>query len=161
MNPLFGPAFGLLMVVTAGATGGPVVLAVLGLAVIAVGVSLADRRAATVAVLLNIVALALSDPSPLFAAVSGMSAAAYLVVRHSAGGGAVTMTIPMVAGLLGFTAAGLAATAVAVPVSWIPLLAPAIIAAVLIVVAWPLLGDDRTGDIPGPASDPALPGRYE
>lgn len=160
MNPLFGPAFGLLMVVTAATTGGPFVLGVLGLAVVAVGVSLADRRAATAAVLLSVVALALSDPSPLFAAVSGMSAAAYLVTRHCAGG-AVTMTVPMVAGLLGFTAAGLGATAVAVPVSWIPLLAPPIITAVLIVVALPLLGDDRTGDLPGPASGPALPGGYE
>ena len=111
MNPLFGPAFGLLMVVSAGATGGPVVLAVLGLAVIAVGVGLADSRAATAAVLLSITALALSDPSPLFAAVSGMSAAAYLVNRHGAASGAVTMTVPTVAGLIGFTAAGLAATA--------------------------------------------------
>ncbi|MEI6252774.1 MAG: hypothetical protein WCP30_08215 [Mycobacteriaceae bacterium] len=161
MNPLFGPAFGLLMVVAAGATGGPVVLAVLGLAVIAVAAGLADRRAAAAAVLLSITALALSDPAPLFAAVSGMSAAAYLVISHAAGRNAVTMTVPMVAGLLGFTAAGLAATAVALPVSWIPLLAPAIIAAVLIVVAIPLLADDRTGDIAGPASDHQLPGRYE
>ena len=156
MNPLIAPAFGLLMVVTAGATGGPVVLAVLGLAVIAVGVGLADSRAAAAAVLLSIIALALADPSPLFTAVSGMSAAAYLATRH--GGGAVTMTVPTVAGLIGFTAAGLAATALALPVDWIPLLAPLIIAAILVVVARPLLGDDRTGEIPGPASNPAPPG---
>ena len=93
----------------------------------------------------------------MFAAVSGMSAAAYLVNRHGAASGAVTMTVPTVAGLIGFTAAGLAATAVALPVDGIPLLAPVLIAAALIVVALPLLGDDQTGEIPDPASDPALP----
>lgn len=141
------PLFGVLMVLTAGATGGPVVLAVLGLALVAIAAGLADRRAATVAVLLSIAALALSDPSPLFAAASGLSAAGYLVTRYG------TLTIPTVAGLIGFTAAGVAATAVALPVSWIPLLAPAMIAAVLIVAALPLLGDERTGDIPAPWSD--------
>ncbi|MFN8073476.1 MAG: hypothetical protein U0R66_16955 [Mycobacterium sp.] len=141
------PLFGALMVLTAGATGGPVVLAVLGLALVAVAAGLADRRAATGAVLLTVVALALSDPSPLFAAVSGLSAAAYLVTRHG------TLTIPTVAGLIGFTAAGVVATAVALPVSWIPLLAPAVIAGVLIVAALPLLGDERTGDIRAPWSD--------
>jgi ABC-type enterobactin transport system permease subunit len=62
------------------------------------------------------------------------------------------------AGLIGFTIAGLAATAVALPVNWIPLLAPAIVAAVLIVAAWPLLADDRTGTIPAPTADEATAG---
>lgn len=159
MNPAaFAPAFGLLMVVTAGATGGPVVLAVLGLALVAVAVSLFDPRAAMAAVLLSILALALSDPAPVFAAVSGMSAAAYLLTRYAAVSGAVTLTVPAVAGLIGFTVGGLAATAVAVPVDWIPLLAPAIIAAVLIVVAVPLLADERTGALPDPTADPRPPG---
>lgn len=143
-----GPLFGILMVLTAGASGGPVVLAVLGVALVAVAVSLADRRAATVAVLLSIAGLALSDPSPLFAAVSGLSAAVYLVSRHNA-----ALTMPTVAGLMGFTAIGVVATAVALPVSWIPLLAPAVIAGVLIVAALPLLADDRTGDLRAPWSD--------
>ena len=159
MNPsVFGPAFGMLMVVTAAATAGPMVLAVLGLALVAVAVGVLDRRAATAAVLLSIAGLALSDPPAVFAAVSGMSAAAYLLTRHAVGSAAVTLTVPTVAGLVGFTVAGLAATAVAVPVSWIPLLAPAIMAGVLIVVALPLLADDRTGAIPDPTGDRQPPG---
>ena len=150
MNSAFAAAFGLLMVVTAGGTGGPVVLAALGLAVVAVAVSLVDPRAATVAVLLSIIALALSDPAPLFAAASGLSAATYLVTRHAIGSGTPMLTVPTVAGLLGFTAVGLAATAVALPVNWIPLLAPVLMAAVLIVVAIPLLADERTGTLAGP-----------
>ena len=154
MNSAFSAAFGLLMVVTAGGTGGPVVLAALGLAVVAVAVSLIDRRAATAAVLVSIVALALSEPAPLFAAVSGLSAATYLVTRHAIGSAAVTLTVPTVAGMLGFTAVGLAATAVALPVNWIPLLAPALMAAVLVVVAFPLLADERTGVLAGPTVEP-------
>ena len=159
MNPaVFGPACGLLMVGTAGATGGPVVLAVLGLAVAAVAVGVLDRRAAMAAVLLSITALALSEPDPVFAAVSGMSAATYLLARHAVGSDAVMLTVPTVAGLIGFTLAGLAATAVALPVNWIPLLAPVIVAAVLIVVALPLLADEHTGAIRGPTDDHQPPG---
>lgn len=158
MTRLFGPAFGLLMVVSAGATSGPFALAVLGAALVAVAVSLLDRRAATAAVLLSVAALALSDPAPVFAAVSGMSAAAHLVTTHTWNGGAAGITVPTMAGLIGFTIAGLAATAVALPVNWIPLLAPAIVAAVLIVAAWPLLADDRTGTIPAPTADEATAG---
>lgn len=161
MTSAFSAAFGLLMVVTAGGTGGPVVLAALVPALVAVAASLVDRRAAPVAVLLSIIALAISDPAPLFAAVSGLSAATYLVTRHATGSGTATLTLPMVAGMLGFTAVGLAATAIALPVDWIPLLAPALVAAVLIVVAFPLLADEHTGDLPGPASGQPLPGGYE
>lgn len=139
--------FGILMVLSAAVTGSALVLGLLGLALVAVGVALADRRAATVAVLLTVVALALSDPAPMFAAASGLSAAVYLVTRETA------LTVPTVAGLIGFTAAGVAATAMALPVSWIPLLAPAVIAGVLIVAARPLLGDDSTGDLPAPWSE--------
>ena len=159
MNPaVVGPVFGLLMVVTAGATGGPVALAVLGLALAAVAVGVLDRRAAMAAVLLSVAALALSEPDPLFAAVSGMSAATYLLARHAVGSDAVMLTVPTVSGLIGFTLAGLAATAVALPVNWIPLLAPVIVAAVLIVVALPLLADEHTGAIRGPTDDHQPPG---
>lgn len=153
MTRFFGPAFGMLMVVTAGATGGPVVLGVLGVALVAVAVSMVDTRAATAAVLLSIVGLAVSDPSPVFAAVSGMSAAVYLVITHGHRSGAAGITVPTVAGLIGFTIAGLAAIAIALPLDWIPLLAPAIVAAVLIVAAHPLLADDRTGSLRAPGSD--------
>lgn len=150
----FSSALGLLMVVTAGATAGPIALGVLGLAAIAVMVGLFDRRAATVAVVASAVALALSQPTPLFAAVSGVSAAAYLVIRHTPGGG-VAVTIPTAVGVLGFAVIGLAATALELPVNWIPLLAPVIIAAVLVVAALPLLAD-RSSDAGGqPGADNA------
>ncbi len=131
---LLSCAFGVLMVLSAAGTGGPTTLAVLGLAAVAVLVGLIERRAAPVAVTLTVVALGMADPTPLFAAVSGLCAAAYLVTRYGAGTGAVTLTVPTVAGMLGFAVAGLAATAVTLPVSGIALLAPPLMAALLIAV---------------------------
>lgn len=160
MKPL-SAVFGLLMVATAAGSGGPVALAALGLALLAVAVGVVDRRAATAAVLLTVTALAVSDPNPLFAAVSGVSAAVYLLTRHAAATGAVTLTAPTVAGLLGFTAVGLVGTAIALPVNWIPLLTPVVMAAALIVAALPLLADHRTGAVHSPGAEQTPPGGYE
>lgn len=146
-------AFGLLMVLAAGADGGPVTLAVLALGLAAVAGGLFDLRAAAAAVVLAGIALAVSDPAPLFAAVAGLAAAAYLLTRHAEGAGAVTLTVPSVVGMLGFTLAGLAATAIATDLTWVPLLAPAVLTGVLIMVVIPLLADDRTGVISGPDAD--------
>ena len=152
-------AFGAVMVLTAGIGGGPVVLATLAAAVVAVAAGLFDRRAALVAVLLTVVALAVGTPTPLFAAVSGLAAATYLLTGYADRTGAVTLTVPTVAGLVGFTLAGLAATAVTTAVTWMPLLAPAVMTAVLIVVAVPLLAGERV--MPGPAGDDDPASEYE
>ncbi|SEA26275.1 MULTISPECIES: hypothetical protein [unclassified Mycobacterium] len=116
--------FGVLMVAVAGiqAQGMAVIVAVAALA--AVGTGLAFRAAATGAVLLTVVVLALSDSPALVAALSGLSAAAYLLLRHAAGAGAVTMTRPTLLGMFGFTLMGVVATAVNLDLPWLPLLAP-------------------------------------
>jgi hypothetical protein len=150
-------AFGIVMVLTAGLEGGPVVLAVLAAALAAVVAGLFDRRAAVLAVLLAIVALAIGGPTPVFAAVSGLSAAAYLLTGFAEDSGANTLTVPTVVGLIGFTLAGLAATAITTKVTWVPLLAPVVMTAVLIVVAIPLLRGGRTG----PAGEHDSTGGYE
>ena len=159
MNRWLSAAFGAVMVLTAAVDGGPVVLAILATAVVAVAAGLFDRRAAVIAVLLTAGALALGAPTPLFAAVSGMAATAYLLTGYADGTGAVTLTVPSVAGLIGFTLAGLAATAVSSSVPWMPLLAPAVMTAVLIVVTIPLLAGER--GMPGPAGDDDPAGGYE
>ena len=137
---LSSTAFGVLMVVAAAWPAGTAGLVTLGVAAVAVLAGLFVRWAATVAVLLTLAGGALTDPPVLFAAVSGLSAAAYLVIRHAAGGQAVTMTMPSVAGLLGFTLAALAAVAVPLRLDWAPLLAPVVIVAILAVAAMPLSG---------------------
>ena len=54
-------------------------------ALIAVGVGTVFRPAATLAVLLAVTTIVVSDPSVVFVALSGLCAAAYLVCRHAAG----------------------------------------------------------------------------
>jgi hypothetical protein len=147
------------MVLTAAIGGGPLVLAVLAAAAVVVAAGLFDRRAAVVAVLLTVVALALGAPTPLFAAVSGMAATTYLLTGYADRAGAVTLTVPSVAGLIVFTLAGLAATAVSSAVPWMPLLAPAVMTAVLIMVTMPLLAGERV--MPGPAGGDDPAGGYQ
>ena len=99
------------------------------------------RPAATLAVLLALSALVLSDPSPMFAALSGLSAAAYLVLRHAVGApaGVVTATPPTMIAAVGFAFVGVVATSFAPQLPWSPLLAPVVVFAIY---AWP---HDRSG----------------
>jgi len=116
--------FGVLMVAVAGvqAHGTAVIVAVSALVAVVAG--LAFRAAATGAVLLTVVVLALSDSPALVAALSGLSAAAYLLMRYAAGAGVVTMTRPTLLAMLGFTLVGVVATAVNLDLPWLPLVAP-------------------------------------
>ena len=159
MNRALTAAFGAVMVLTAGIDAGRVSLAILAAAVAAVAAGLFDRRAALVAVLSTVVALAVGTPTPLFAAVSGMAATLYLLTGFAEGTGATTLTGPSVAGLIGFTLAGLAATAITAKFTWVPLLAPVVMTAVLVLVAIPLFTGNRAA--PGPARDDDPTGRYE
>lgn len=134
---LFSAAFGLLMVASAARPAGLWALGALALAAGAVLAGVVVRPAALAAVLLTIVGIAIGNPAPLFVAVSGLSAAAYLAARHA--GDVVTLTVPTLVGMLGFTAAGVAATALQVQLTWVPLVAPVIMALILIVAVAPLV----------------------
>jgi hypothetical protein len=136
---LFSSAFGVLMVAAAARPTGAWGLAALGLAVAALVAALFVRTAAVVAVLLTIAGMALGDPVPVLAAVSGLAAAAYLITRYA--DDAATLTVPTVAGMVGFTVAGAAAGAVSLQLTWVPLVAPAIMATILILVAAPLVAE--------------------
>jgi len=134
---IFSTGFGVLMVAVAavGAHGPAAVVSMTALAV--VGAGLLFRAAATAAVLLTVVALALSDTTPVVAALSGLSAATYLLMRHAAGSGVVTMTRPTLVAMLGFTAAGAIGTTVNLDVPWLPLLAPPAAIAIYVLVLGP------------------------
>lgn len=149
-HTLFSTAFGALMAAAAVTPSGPWALAAPALAAAAVLVGVFARPAAVVAVLLTIAGVAIGDPEPLFAAVSGLAATAYLLTRH--GGRAVTVTTPTVLGMLGFAGVGAAATLVSARLAWAPLVAPMIVAAILAVVAAPLIAGaaSRPADGPGP-----------
>jgi hypothetical protein len=134
--------FGLVMVgsATAGSHGLSVVAGVA--AAIAVGVGIAFRPAATLAVLLTVLTIALSHPSQLLAALSGLCAAAYLVCRHAAGALAAVAAgaAPTMVAAVGFTFAGLVATSFPLQLPWLPLAAPLAVLAIYVLATRPFMG---------------------
>jgi hypothetical protein len=140
--------FGLLMVglvvgpaVGSSAAGSPPAVAAGAAALIAVGVGMVFRPAATVAVLLLVATVLLSNPSVTFAAWSGLCAAAYLVCRHAVGtpAGAVMWSWPTVVGAVGFSFAGLVATSFPLQLPWLPLAAPLAVLAIYLLATRPFL----------------------
>lgn len=124
--PALATGFGLLMVgLAAGGSHGFAVAAWVA-ALVAVGVGTVLRPAATVAVLLAVVTVMLSDPPLVFVALSGLCGAAYLVCRHAAGVAApvVLSSWPTAVAAVGFTFAGLVATSFPLQLPWLPLAAP-------------------------------------
>lgn len=133
-------AFGLLMV-AAGAvqSGGPAFVAS-AVAFVAVVVGLASRVAATLAVVATATALALSGPSPVVAAIAGLAATGYLVLRHGRGGDPTTaMSTPTVLGALGLSVAAVLGAAVPLALPWVPLVAPLAVVAIYVTVVAPLV----------------------
>jgi hypothetical protein len=119
-------ACGFLMVGAVGiGSHGPALVAAVS-ALVAVVAGILFRQVATLAVLLTVVVIALSDPAATLAAVSGLSAAIYLVLRHAAGSGAGLDGVSgaTLVGAVGFTFAGVVATAFPLQLPWLPLLAP-------------------------------------
>lgn len=106
-------------------------------ALIAVLAGLYLRAAATVAVLAVIGAIALSGPQPMPAAVSGVCAAAYLVLMHAA------LTRATAVGIAGFAAVGVLATTLPAGLPWLPLLAPVAGVAVIGLALSPFLRAER------------------
>jgi hypothetical protein len=140
----FSTAFGLVMVAAAMVQAHGMALVAAGLAMIAVVVGIQFRSAATLAVLLTVSAIVLSDAPPVFAALSGLCAAAYLTLRHAAGrpAGVVAPTWPTVIGAVGFTVAGLVATWVPLRLPWLPLLAPLAILGIYLLATRPFWGGE-------------------
>lgn len=124
--PAFATGFGLLMVGLAADGSHGFAVAAWVAALVAVGVGTVLRPAATVAVLLAVVTVMLSDPPLVFVALSGLCGAAYLVCRHAAGVAApvVLSSWPTAVAAVGFAFAGLVATSFPLQLPWLPLAAP-------------------------------------
>lgn len=137
----FSLVFGLLMVGAAAVGSHGFALAAGAAAVLAVGVGTVFRPAATIAVLLSVTVLVVSDPSHVFAALSGLCATAYLVCRHAAGDvrDSPVGSWPTIIAAVGFTFAGLVATSVPLQVPWLPLVAPVAVLAIYALAARPFL----------------------
>jgi hypothetical protein len=144
-------AFGLVMVAAAEVQAHGLAFVAAALAVIAMLVGLQFRPAATFAVLLTMSAIVLSDPSPIFATLSGLCAAVYLVLRHAVGApaGVVTATQPTMTAAVCFTLAGIVATSFTLQLPWLPLLAPLAVFGIYALATRPFLGNrswpTRTG----------------
>jgi hypothetical protein len=138
LPPVLSGVCGLAMAAAAGfGTSG---IAAAG-ALLTVGAVLAGlwwRPAATAAVALAVAVLGFADPPTVSAVVAGLAAVGYLALRHAG-----TMTPATVIGALGFTVAGLAATAFPLSLPWLPLLAPFAVLGVYILVAQPFLDAER------------------
>jgi hypothetical protein len=128
---VFSAAFGLAMVLPVAVDAHGPARALGFLAVGAVILGIQFRVAATLAVLLTVTAMVLSEAPPVLAALAGLAAAAYLVLRHAAGmPGLVTATPPTVVSAMTFGVAGLAATSFSVRLPWLPLAAPVVVFAI-------------------------------
>jgi hypothetical protein len=136
---VFSTGFGLLMAAAAAVNAGRPGLVCAGLAVLAMVTALRFPSCATFSVIFVIAAIVLSDPPPVFAALAGLSAAAYLVIRHAAGTGVVTTTRATVAGMVGFTLVGTAAAVAPVSLPWLPLLAPPAVVVMFALMIIPFL----------------------
>jgi hypothetical protein len=86
----------------------------------------------------------------MFAALSGLSAASYLVLRHAVGApaGFVTATAPTMIAAVVFSFAGVAATTFSLQLPWLPLLAPLAVFGIYALATRPFLGDYRSWPTP-------------
>jgi hypothetical protein len=125
-------AFGLVMVASAAVQADGHGLAAAAVAAAAVLAGSVFRPAATIAVLLTVSVIVLAEAPLAMTATSGLCAAAYLVLRHTA-----AVTSPTVLGAVGFTAAGLAAASLPIELPWVPLLAPVAVLVLYVVVTRP------------------------
>jgi hypothetical protein len=132
-------AFGLLMAAASALGTDGYALAASVVAAVAVLVGIQFRTAATVAVVASTCAIAIADPMPTAALLAGLCAAAYLVLRHASGN--ETATNPTVIGALAFSLIAFLATAIPLHVAWLPLVAPAAVFAIYVIVMRPLFVD--------------------
>jgi len=125
-------AFGWVMVASAAvqADGPGLVAAVVAAAAVLAGSVF--RPAATIAVLATVAVIVLADAAPVLTATSGLCAAGYLVLRHTA-----AVTSPTMLGAVGFTAVGLAAASLPIQLPWVPLLAPLAVLVLYVLVTRP------------------------
>lgn len=119
-----------------GTSGAAAIVALLAAAAVLLG--LRWPVAATLAVVLVVVAIGLADPPAVSAAVAGLAAVGYLALRHVG-----SVTPPTVIFALGFTVAGLVATVFPWQLPWLPLLAPFAVFGLYAVAAQPFLRAQR------------------
>jgi hypothetical protein len=142
-NHLLSTCFGLVMVTAAGIQAAGAALVVAILAACAVLAGMRFRVAATLAVLLAAAVIMLIDAEPLLTGAAGLSAACYLVLRHTERGlsrsAAVSPSAMLTA--MGFTVISVVAASIPFQLPWLPLLAPPTVFAAYVLATWPYFFD--------------------
>lgn len=129
-------ACGLLMVAAAASRADGLELALAAAAALLVVAGMVWRPVATVAVLGTVAVIVVSDPAPMFTALAGLAAAAYLLLRH----GEHAATPPSMIAAAGFAAVATMLAALPVHLPWLPLIAPAALLGGYLVALRPYLG---------------------
>jgi hypothetical protein len=132
-------AFGLVMVAAAVVAAHGIALVTASVAAAAVLAGTVFRPAASLAVLITAAVIVMADAPPLLTALSGLSAAGYLVLRHTA-----AATAPTVVGAVGFTAVGLGAASLPMELPWVPVLAPLAVVVAYVLVTRPYWSEEGT-----------------
>jgi hypothetical protein len=132
-------AFGLVMVAAAVVQAHGIALVTAGVAAAAVLAGTVFRPAAPLAVLSTAAVIVIADAPPMLTALSGLSAAGYLVLRHTA-----AATAPTVVGAVGFTAVGLGAASLPMELPWVPVLAPLAVVVAYVLVTRPYWSEQGT-----------------
>lgn len=142
----FSTVFGLLMTAAVAVPADGPALVAAALAAVGVLTGLIVRPVSSAAVLAAATALALSDPAPAYAALAGLSATAYLVIRYAVETpGVVTTTAPSMACAIGFGVVVLAVAMVPLSVRWLPLLVPVAVAVLYVMVVRPFVHESTWG----------------
>ena len=136
MKLLLPSAFGVVMVAAAGYRADGPAVAVAAAALIAVLLAGRLRPAGTAAVLLTVLTVVLAEPAPMFTAVAGLAATAFLVLRHGSAG----TTAPTMFAAVGFAVLGTVGGVVPAQVPWLPLAAPLALLAGYLLALRPYLG---------------------
>jgi hypothetical protein len=140
MNRALSAAFGFVMVAATALAADDWALIAAVLSAVAVLAAMVFRPAATVAVVLAGAALVLDDASAMIAALAGLCAAGYLVLRHTD-----AVSAPTVIGAVAFSAVGLAVTLLPVDLPWVPLVAPLAVLTLVVFVSRPFWADRSSG----------------
>ncbi|MDZ4265251.1 MAG: hypothetical protein U1D00_06055 [Mycobacterium sp.] len=133
MKLLLPSAFGVLMVGAGAYRADGAALIPAAAALIAVLIAGWWRPAAIVAVLLTVLTIVLADPAPLYTALAGLAATAYLILRHG------DPTRPTMLFAVAFATTAAVAVVTPVSVAWLPLAAPLVLLAGYLLALKPFL----------------------
>jgi len=118
---LLPSVFGVLMVAAAARRADGPALIIAATALVAVLAAAWFRPAATAAVLLTVLTVVLTDPAPMYTALAGLAATAYLVLQEG------DPNAPTMLFAVGFAATAAVAVVLPVRIPWLVLAAPLVL----------------------------------